>query len=283
MASPLFVVENLLSAGPTGQFPLHTLVGDEEAAGNEAWHVADGRRAPTDYWTGITPNAQRTLTATFDRIRAFTYVGLDRGHNLGTVQVFIEVTQDNAAWQLVASPVIPPIATPGPITNANGITTEEGAWGLYLGPANPPSGIGVRVRIPALGAGLLPVIVGAWVGMAYDPGFFLKPWGEDQDDFPVQTVVTEWGWRGRGPAPTPNVGQIGLRLDTEDAYDVARYHLQGHWASGRPMWCLYDQAQADRLFLALRPEQTHFGLNIEPSWSRRSVVFPYVEHEPVRA
>src|SRR6266550_8178717 len=130
MANGLLLAENLFSAGPGKQFPLHTLVGDEEPAGFEAFHVADGRRTANDNWTATTSNAQHTLTVTCDRVRGATACFLDRGHNLAGVSVFLETSMDNATWQTVANPTIPTANLAIPLSNVNGVTTEEGARGV---------------------------------------------------------------------------------------------------------------------------------------------------------
>src|SRR2546430_651424 len=111
MPGPLLLAENFCSAGIGLQFPLHTIVGDEEPAGFEAWHVADGRRAASDCWKGQTANVQHTLTVPCDRARGADCVFIDRGHNFAGLPLFIETTQDNNSWQIAASPVIPSVST----------------------------------------------------------------------------------------------------------------------------------------------------------------------------
>jgi len=276
--SCLLLADNLFN---TIAYPLHTVAGDEEAVGHEAFHLADGRRGTTDFWSPITANAQHTATVTCDRVRGANCWFLDRGHNLAGVQVFVEVSQDNATWQTLASPTIPSVTSHGTIvTNANGVATEEGAWGQLVSPVG--AGTYWRLRIPAMGAGLLPVVVGLWVGMAYQPANnFLMPWSEDQDDLVVKETVSEWAWRGRGPVAAPNTGTMNTKLLTDDEYDLARVTVGGHFGRGRPMWIAYDQLQADRAFLAIRPSG-NLGYRYEQSWYPRQSQIQYVEHEPLR-
>jgi len=258
---------------------LHTLVGDEEPAGFEAFHVADGRRAANDGWTATTSNAQHTLTVTCDRLRGATACILDRGHNLAGVSVFLETSMDNASWQTVVSPTIPTASLTAPFSNVNGVTTEEAAWGIVF-PA--VGGLYWRLRIPALGVGILPVVVGLWVGMAYQPpSGFLIPWSEDQDTLVGQETVSEWGWRGRGPVVAMNSGALNMKLLTDDEYDVAPHPIAGHYGWGRPLWICYDQDQADRTFLGIRPFG-EFGYGYRNNWWPRQGSVPYIEHEPIR-
>ncbi len=276
---PRLLAENFFSAGVGLQFSLHTIAGDEEPAGFEAWHVADGRRSASDCWKGTTANAQHTLTATCDRPRGADCVFIDRGHNFSGLPLFLETTQDNITWQIAASPIVPAVATPGPASNANGILTEEGAWWMtfpLLG------GIAWRLRIPAMGSGIVPVVVGLMLGKSYQPAsnFFL-PWSEDADELLVQETVSEWGWRGRGPAAVLSAAAMNLRLLSDDEYDLARYTVGGHYARGRPMLICYDEPQADRAFLGIRPSG---GLSIgyAQNWFPRQGIVPYIEHEPLR-
>lgn len=279
--SPLVHVENFFSAGPGKQFPLHSIAGSEEAGGFEAYHVADGRRSVLDYWTGITPNIQQTLTVTCDRPRGANAAFIDRGHNLASFQVFIEASMDNSTWQVMANPIIPSTPSHGTqLANVNGVATEEGAWGMTF-----PQGAGLywRLRIPALGANVLPKVVGFWLGMAYTPfNNFLVPWDEDADTLLTTDTVTEWGWRGSGPIATPNVGAMNMKLLTDDEYDLARYNLAGHYARRRPMWICFDTTQADRMFLAIRPESSQLALSYTRGWFPRSGSIPYIEHEVLR-
>lgn len=284
MASPLLLVENLFS---TIQFSGHTVAWDETpAASHEEFRVADGRRSSLDYSTPVTANAQHTLTITCDRARAANCFFLDRGHNLAGLQIFIENSQDSVSWETVASPTIPTASSPGTLSNTNGIVTEEGAFGILFAapPVQPGTAVYWRLRIPAMGAGGIPIIVGAWLGMAWVPlNNFEQPWGEDQATLSSMETVSEWQWRGRGPTALVRDGSLALKLITEDEYDLARYHIAGHFMRGRPMWVCEDQAQADRTFLSLKTPG-HFGFNFAPRWfPRQAMGWQYVEHEPQRA
>lgn len=276
--TPLLLSDNLFN---TRLYPSHSLVGDEEPAGFEAFHVADGRRTPGDRWQATTANAQHILTLTMDRIRwADTFI-LDRGHNLGGKEVVLECSDDNfTTVQVVADIVIPTVTQGGPLTGAFGVVTEEGAWAIQF-PARPA--FYWRIRIPAMGVNLVPQIVGAWLGLSYMPsgGALWLPWGEDSNTAQFAETVTEWGWSGRGPVATPNDGSLQIKLSSEFDYELARYHLIEVFGSGRPMWICYDTAQADRLFLALRTK-TRLGFEYAPGWWPRQGGIPYQEHAVLR-
>lgn len=278
MGAPFFFVENLFSIA---QFPLHVVSGNEEPAGNEAFRVADGRRSPLDAWTSITLNAAAYVQAVCDRPRAANMVGLDRGHNLGGVEVQLQCSDDGfATIQTVADIVIPAASAPGSPDDAFGVVTEEGAW-LCRFPAR--ASYAWRFNVPAMGAGKKPKIVGLWCGLSYAPDYFQLPAGPGQGQLLGTESVSDAGYVGRGVVVYRRESTIGLQLPSLFDYDdLARYHIEGHYAgAGRPMWVCFDDAQADRAFLAIPPLGKH-GFARQPRWFYPSVELPYMEHEPAR-
>jgi len=276
MGLPLFLSDNLFSVV---EYPAHVLTQSEQAPGFESWHIANGRRSAFDYWTGITPNVVQTATVQCDRVRSANCVFLDRGFNYPGFAPSLQVSQDGVTFQTVVTPTLPTAVGPTVLTNSNGVLTEEGAWGLLFTVAD---GLYWRWSIPPLGSNTLPVTVGLWVGMAYVPqSGFLMPWSEDQTTLTVQETVSPLGWRGRGPRGIPKTGAITTKLLTDDEYDLARFHVVGLFGlRSRPAWICYDQSQADRTFLAIRPSGSGQGYGFEGGWYPRQDRIPYVEHEP---
>lgn len=270
---PCILVENHLSVR---QFPLVTLVGNEEATGHEAFRVADGRRSPLDFWTSITTNQEATLTWTNDRVRAWNMVALDRGHNLAGIRVIHEASDDNfATTQTVFDITLPAATAPGSLDDALGVRTEEGAWLKRFPTRSAKYG---RLRIPAMGVGLKPQIVGVWAGLTLTPPQLGLPHAPDQDEFTVEETVSQAGWRGRTAPVVVRVGTITLKLTDTFAYELARYHLQGHFGRGRATWIIHDDLQADRAVLALRP-QGRLGLARDPGWFYPAGQVEWIEHE----
>jgi len=275
---PVVLVENFYSVI---QFPGHTPSADEEALGFEAWHVADGRRSLSDYWTSTTTNHQRSLKVTCDRVRAANTLALDRGHNLAGVALSVIGSNDNfttyrAVWQ---GTVPTAITSPGDLDNTNGVVTEEGAF-LVRFPTDAYTYW--SLEIPALGAGILPQVVGAWLGLAWQPDFLGNDWGEDQCELVCQEQSSDLGWVGRTyPQPRRN-GSLVFQLTDYWSYELARYHVQGHFlARGRPMWIVMDRSQAERAVLAEFMPGTN-GLRYRRGWGFRSGDIGWREHEPRR-
>lgn len=273
---PAILVENIFSEL---QFPLHTLVADEQAAGFEVFHLANGRRAQNDRYQSVTTNQARAITATCDRLRYLNGLALDRGHNLGGAAVSVLGSNDGfTTSQTVWTGTIPTVCSPpGQLDSPNGCTTEEGAFVVRFPGA---AYLAWRLSIPALGAGLVAQVVGAWLGLWYAPGFFMVPWGEDQ----IETIATQMqsplGWTG-STVPVPRrAGSITIKLRSFADYDLARYHITGHFLSQRrPAWIVYDDNQAERAVLAVRQAGIQ-GFEIETGWSFRQGKVAWFEHEP---
>ena len=278
IAGPLLCADNLWSVS---QYPGHVLTYNEQQAGHEFWRVADSRRSISDSWIPVTANSDQWGQVQCDRMRGATFFGLDRGHNLGGLTVNLQISNTGVApFQTVLSIVVPPTSEPNALSDTSyGVTTEELAC-LCLFPL--VAALYWRLDIPAMGAGLLPQVVGLWTGLAYQPAYggLLTPWDEDQDDLSYAGVRTEWGWLGHGPVASIRRGEANLRLATDDEYDQARL-WRAKVTRGAPSWICYDTAQGDRSFLAIRP-QGHQGIGYKPRVFPRQGVIQYEEHEALR-
>lgn len=217
----------------------------------------------------------------FGQSFAPTAAFLDRGHNIpGIAGVKYQVSSEGTAYADIWTVTIPG-AVGTDLTAANGATTEEGAWGKVWSPGT--AGTWHRLLIPAMGTGRIPVIVGLWLGLAWQPDFFFMPSSEEGQDFTSPENVTEWGWRGRGPAVATRSGTISVKFASLADYATARPTLIGQYAKGRPMWICYNQAQADRAFLAVLPQGARFAPRYDRDWFPLQAEIPYVEWEPKRA
>ena len=251
----LVCAENLFSGGIGGQFPDHVISAEEEPAGYEAWRVGDGRRSrtPPDYATASTANSAWWVQSVFDRMRAFNFVALDRGHNLAGIGVDLKVTSDatdfSGTYETPLDITLPAVATPyGHIDNGVGVRTEEGAW-LQRFPLR--TGQAVRFSVDAMGAGLKPEIVGLWVGLAVE----LRsrwPFEDDGSELVSVRMESESGWIGRGRRTRRRRGEIITKLQTHEQYDeLIRYPIASLFADGVPMWIVPDLTQAEKAVLAI--------------------------------
>ena len=277
MGSPVFLVENFFSAGTLGQFPDHVVSAEEEPVGNEAWRVATGRRdADLNKWTASTANSDSYLNVVCDRTRAANTLILD-GHNLAGYGFELRGSQDNwTTYETILDVTIPSVSAPGDIDDAAGVLTEEGAWVVRF---DARAYTYWRVFSNAMGADLLPEIAWAVLGMSYSPDYVDKPVDVETTDLFAGESVSEDGWLGRGDATRAQAGTINITLSSFIEYDLARYHLNGLFAKGYPMWYLQDEAQAERAFAVVRPK-ARFGFKYDQQWGYERANIPYIEHQP---
>jgi hypothetical protein len=284
MGLPVFLVQNFLSRR---QYPLHVLTptassGAGEVAGSEFIRVGSGNRDPFDFWTNETANTQVIGKVTCDQTRAADMVTLDRGHNLAGRQVVLECSDDDFAGttQVVFDGVLPAAAGAGDLDDTLGVRTEEGAWAFRF-PLRAARYW--RLRIPAMGSGLRPQVVGWWLGLSWSPTHLDTPIAPDEHDLGADEVPMETGWLARTGLFTRRRGHLELRLPSLFDYDLARQHLQFQFGQNRPMWIVHDDATAERAVLAvpalgaLRTEERGAG------WFYPRVAFDWVEHQPREA
>jgi hypothetical protein len=278
MGAPLVFAENLFS---TVQFPSHVLAANETATGHEAFRVADGRRSSLDYWTPTTANNEATLKVTCDRVRAANCLFFDRGHNLAGKTVHLEHSQDDfTTYASAFSGALPTATAPGALTDSLGVRTEEGAWGYRF---SLRAAKYWRIRIPAMGTGLAPKLVGVWLGTVLDLAGLTLPVAPGSHRLVAPVHRSDVGWMARGRAVQQRDGVLTVRFTTLFDDELARYHLEGHYGAGRPMWVIHDSDEADRAFLAIRPEGSVIGTRRDARYFFPQAEIPYEEHEPVAA
>ncbi|HEX8321038.1 hypothetical protein [Longimicrobium sp.] len=276
MGRPLFLIENLANQV---MFPAHLVTASSEASRAEVWRVATGRRSWRDRWTPGTDDAESWIRIECASPRSVDMLVLDRGHNLAGRRVILEASADGFVANVtpVLDVVIPAAAAvPGSIDGDAGALTEEGAW-LKRFPA--VAAADWQLRVPAMGPGLRPEIVGLWVGRAWSPLQYLDlPWGDESIDLQYQAVTTDAAWSGAGRGTRARTGEIGIKLSPGE-YPLARYHIRDLWWVPRPGWLVYDSDQAERAVLAL-PTPGRAGFEQQEGWSERQAILSWIEHEP---
>lgn len=265
------LVENLLSRT---QFPLHALQATEEAAGKPVERIASGRRASLYYWTSITANLQQDITGSFDRLRGFDMLALDRNNNLGgkTCELHASAISDFSSFETVLSITIPTVTTPGSLDDGLGVRSEEGAFFIRF-PLRTARYI--RWRIPAAAA-YKPQVGGLYIGKSWTLPGLEEPWSEDANDQIGQLAESSVGWQARVDPGQRRSGALRMKLGGLTHYDLARYHIGGHFAAGRPMWITFDDQQAERSFFAMRDGR--IAWSYAGGWGYRQADIGYVEH-----
>lgn len=241
------------------QYPLHTVVAEEEPAGYEAHRFSAGRR--DQYAKATTANSDWWLKSTFNRVRTVDMVAL-WVHNLGGKTYKLEMSDDDfASIQTLVNCVIPTTPGAGDIEDANGVLCENGMW---LKTFSPRAGSAIRHFIPAGGAGFIPYINGK-VGLSLGLNQYDKPFIPSDTELQVTEERNEAGYEGSGPRRLKRFGSILVKTRSLFEYDQFRYHLEQRFGGGVPMVIVHDRAQAERAVLAKR-DGGRFGFRGEGDW-----------------
>lgn len=276
LVTPVFLVESLFSVR---HFPLHTIVGNEEPAGTEAFRFATLRRA--DHWSPSTFNADANLKVTCNRARAADFLCL-WDHNLQGETLRIECSDDDfGTTQTIFNAVLPTISGTGDVDDALGVLTEDGMW-LKRFPLR--SAKYWRLFVPAMGANQKPSINGL-LGLSYGLTQYDYPFAPSDTELIVEESESEAGYLGRSSPMARRGGEITVKCRSDFDYELARYHLEQRFGSGSPMLIVHDDAQAERAAMAVRPKGGRFGFRSDEQWpdgaeGRRIGQFPWLEWEP---
>jgi hypothetical protein len=255
-------------------YTAHTLVADEEAAGHEAWRIATGRRsAYTNYYTSLTANAQRLITLTCDRERAFDYFVLDRGHNL--TRIILERSYDNFASSpiTVFDVTLPTASGTGSLDDAFGVVSEELAWHIRFTKISAPYW---RLKIPALGAGIRPKIVGAHLSMSFAFDAW-RPHSPDLTELGGEMSESDAGWQVVANAFNRRTDTLRIQLPDLFAYEIAINAFR-HYNLRRPTWYVPNEDNAQNALCIVRPLGVA-GLGRMADWFPQKGELPFLEHE----
>ena len=271
-SDPSMLVENFFNVI---QNPTHTVTAEEEATGKEAFRVGDGRREVADHWAATTANSSTWIKVDCGSAKAANAIFLDRGHNLDGKVATLARSPDNSVWTTVAAMTLPGTAGDGGDFDAsNGIKTDEGALAKRF---TSETFQYWRLTIAAMGAGLVPNIVGLWLGTTWEPGQFTRPLVDESSDVLGKRFETTLGRVGRTQPVRRRRGTISLKLSnaSSEAAAIAAMEL----LAIHPMWLIHNADETERAVLVDR-ESTLVGLQKATDWHHRSGVIPWVEREP---
>lgn len=277
MARPLFFVENLASRR---QFPDHTLAASSTEAGLDVRFVGTGRRQrELNRWAPDGTNADAYVQITFDRVRSFSHIAIDRDSNLGGHTVAIRASDDAfTSYTTAASATMPSSVFPfSRLSDGLPIRTEEGAILWFVGQHSAKA---VRIYIPAMGVGLKPEIVGIHIGMGWEPEHALrKPYSHGKIRLVYEVERSPEAWAAAGTIGKLRVGQPSLLLEPLE-YASARYHIEELFLGRKPMWLAIDQDEAEKARYVVAPPGDAGFEKRDGQWSGWVGEFSYEEHEP---
>jgi hypothetical protein len=278
---PLIAPENLFSEI---QYPGHTVYADDalgggEPADHEAFHVARAARSADEFATAVNANQDWWVGSTFDRLRAFNFLAVDRNSNLRGFPVELRASSDGfTTWETILDVVVPDqFYAPADLRVLPGALTEEGAW---LARFDDRVYHDVRLHVPAMGAGLKPQVTGLHLGWSYEPTHGnMFPYDPAGRQLFVTERMSDTAWTaGNRPAHRFD-GTITIGCPDEDERDVARLYVEGMAWRYRPTWWVPDQARAEQAFYAqVSPGRYSFVYTRE--WRNGISTFPVREINP---
>lgn len=280
MGAPVFLAQSFYNRLA---YPDHVVAANESAAGNEAWRVGTGRRGASNGWTPTTANATAWVSVDVGRVRGADMLVLDRGHNLQGSSVELHVSQqsDFSTYLTAATATIPTAPYHNSRIDApNGVLTPEGAWLLRFPLA--VAGRYWRIYVPAMGAGLRPYIVGAYLGklLEFTHGLQL-PSSDPSVRLAYDELVSPYLWSGASAkAQRRESGPAGLTIPlAAGEVELVELHLIDLYWRGRPMWIVADSDRAERAVLAYAPPGVH-GVTQSPADRYPVLRLTWAEHQP---
>lgn len=216
----------------------------DDAAGHEVYHISDNLRDMSS-WIPAGANSARVLLTNCGVAQTPSMVVLDRGHNLAGVAVTImswTYSSPNYYTQASFTATIP--STVGGLpSDANGCLTADGVWWKTF---NMASAVAWSFNIPAMGAGIAPIVTGLYLGASYRfPVPMNAPFADDYDT-DVQVSVNRVSRGGlRVMNRKLNFRKLALNLDLE-ATDYAAFDVQIRplLRYGQPLWFCLDDSDA---------------------------------------
>lgn len=212
-----------------------------EVTGSELFNIADNLRDITRFTVAET-NSTVHVRVTCGAAKGADCIVLDRGHNLAGKSVNILTYTDagfSAGLVVQAAVTIPAIAGGLP-TDANGCLTPDGVWWKTFPSATQLSWV---LEVPAMGAGLAPIITGLYLGKSYRFPEYLD--GPAAYDYRIKQIIQKNDTSRRGirvKRGIINYAEVDLavKLDGTD-FDAFNAQVRPLFFSNHPWWfCLDD-------------------------------------------
>jgi hypothetical protein len=235
--------------------------GADDISGHEAFRIADNLR-DMSYWSPAAANAARALFADSGGTVSISCLILDRGHNLNGVTITGGVWTSSALTTAVSSFSATIPTTPGGLpSDTNGCLTPDGVWWKTFATI---SGRVPALKIPALGAGLSPVVTGLYAGLSYRfPDYIWAPWGDYKTQVKFLTNNLSRGGV-RVISRRLNHRLLPLSIDMEAAdYPAFDAQIRPLLQKGQPWWVCLDDTDAT-LSSLMAPFQPAQDLTYDP-------------------
>jgi hypothetical protein len=273
---PIWLVDNLFDES---LYPDNILTATEAADGFPAFRVADGRRDET-YWTGTTTNTEQRLTLQGGTSRPATMVVIDRGHNLGGKTVHVEYSDNGSSWTTHVTVTIP-TTVGGLLSDTNGCLTAEGAWAKTFSSQNR---LWWRLRIPAMGAGLIPQVTGLQIGLSFQQTRGLPfPYSDSENNLFRREVESAAGRIGRSYSYKRRKGTSVVRSDSDAEYanTFGPQLEQVFRDKSAPAWLVLDPATPSKNLINVLSANADWSFAVDyDAWPFPSASIPWIENAP---
>lgn len=282
-ASPLLAVDNFFSQiiHPDHVVFAEDAAGGGEPVGFEAFRVANGRRSPRDYATAENANEEWRLVVQMDSSRIANFVAIDRGHNLEGVTVAVEGDDDpnfSSATTLVSATIPSTVTVPTDLRISPGAKTPEGAWLFFFD--GEGSFDNYRIVVPALGAGLKPKIVGAFLGFAWEPEHAsILPYAPSGPEVVFRETVSDALWAGSSKPVIRRTGSIRISAATENDRANARRYVERMIWTYQPVWWIPYPDRGEGSWLG-RVSSGRYAFTRTAQWPLGEATFELNESEP---
>jgi hypothetical protein len=224
---PSFVVQNL---------------SNDDSAGHEAFRVADNLRDLTS-WTRAAVNADSHIFVDAGAAVQPNTLIIERGHNLAGKQIRLDgypntgFGSPTSAFTFATVPVSPG----GLPTDPNGCLTADGVWWKTF------TGVSFRVQdvfVPAMGAGVAPIIPGIYLGTSYRFTEYLD--APAAYDFStsvkyMRNEISRGGVRSKSRGINLDKLMISISVDSAD-YPPFDVELRRMLRYNVPIWFAFDDS-----------------------------------------
>jgi hypothetical protein len=170
---PLLLVDNVFDT--IGLYPGATIDATSEAVGHEAFRAADYRRDRTYWQAGTDGGGIHHVRVHLPLAASPDFVFLDRGHNLGGLNIALWGGDDGVTW-LTPQALTVPMTLGGSVAGPSMCQTEEGAAYSLFAPLAAHTWW--MFEIPAA-TGFFPIVTGLLVGARTQLLNFGKSFDED--------------------------------------------------------------------------------------------------------
>ena len=277
MGRPVVLSDNLFNPRI---YPDHVLDASSTATNTHALYLSSGRRIrDLTGWQASALNTIGWVESTFDQLRAFDLLWIDRDHNLAGESVYVVLSDDDfATIQTIGPKTVPTDPVPmSRLYDGEIVMTDEGALLWYL---ELQATYAVRVYVAAMGAGLRPEMAGLAVGKLWTPeSAAIKPNVLPRTNLTYTAERSTLGQDASSEFGCYRSQELRLRMASWEEYATALYPVESLFLKRRPTVVIPDDEQAERAVLT-RVAPGAVGFEVPQNQFLPEITIPWEESQP---